>query len=54
VEKYGVEQAQDEKTAEMRKTEICPDCSEKLRPTTTTGVLMCPKCGTKPFEQASK
>jgi predicted RNA-binding Zn-ribbon protein involved in translation (DUF1610 family) len=29
----------------------CPDCASALRPTEETGVLLCPACGSKPFEK---
>lgn len=49
MEKYGVEEApEDVKTAAEGKK--CPACGESLRPIAVTGVLLCPKCGSKPFE----
>jgi ribosomal protein L37AE/L43A len=53
VEKYGVEEAEPvpEKTATDKPKE-CPKCHSPLRPTLDTGVLLCPQCGSKPFEKA--
>lgn len=49
MEKFGVEENQDDvKTATEGKN--CPVCGSKLRPQSKTGVLLCPKCGSKPFE----
>ena len=49
MEKFGVEELpEDTKTASTRK--LCPRCSTELRPVDETGVLLCPACGSKPFE----
>lgn len=49
-EKYGVEEAaEDVKTAAEGKQK-CPHCGGELRPRDVTGVLLCSKCGSKPFE----
>jgi len=50
MEKYGVEETQ-EKTAEPKKDNKCPDCGADLRPADETGVLLCKKCGSRPFEE---
>ena len=51
MDKFGVEEPSvDEKVAEARETRKCPDCQSDLRDANETGVLVCPQCGTKPFE----
>lgn len=51
MEKYGVdENVTPKKEAEHRKERKCPECDATLRDTQTTGVLLCPNCGTRPFE----
>lgn len=51
VEKYGVDEADiEDKTAAIQIDE-CPRCHAKLRPVQDTGVLLCPTCGSRPFEQ---
>jgi ribosomal protein L37AE/L43A len=48
-EKYGVEETdEDVKTAEDGKK--CPNCGGELRSREVTGVLLCVKCGSQPFE----
>lgn len=48
-EKYGVEESEeDTKTAAEGKK--CPSCGGDLRPREVTGILLCTKCGSKPFE----
>jgi DNA-directed RNA polymerase subunit RPC12/RpoP len=49
MEKYGVEEAEESKKANEGVT--CPECGEALRDSEQTGVLICPRCGTKPFEK---
>ena len=52
MDKFGVEQEEPgDKLAAENKHE-CPECHSLLRPTQETGVLLCPKCGSKPFEKA--
>jgi predicted RNA-binding Zn-ribbon protein involved in translation (DUF1610 family) len=49
VDKYGVEEVEPkDKTANDKAT--CPTCGKILRPQTDTGVLLCPSCGSAPFE----
>lgn len=51
MEKYGVdEEVSQEKRANL-KDGRCPTCNEPLLETEETGVSICPKCGTKPFEE---
>jgi hypothetical protein len=50
MEKYGVKESFPEKTA-ADQPEICPNCGVNLSDANLTGVLHCPKCGTKPFEE---
>lgn len=57
-EKYGVEENEEQvKSAEQRPHTIsgrshieCPKCKRTLRPQDETGVLLCPACGSAPFE----
>jgi len=52
MEKYGVEQEIDVKTAQdAQGKKKCPSCCSVLRPSEHTGVLLCPTCGSKPFER---
>jgi predicted RNA-binding Zn-ribbon protein involved in translation (DUF1610 family) len=52
MEKYGVEETESTKKAnEDFDKSICPDCGAALRNSEQTGVLICPRCGTKPFEK---
>ena len=53
-EKYGVLEDPDavSKTAEDKTTpKRCPACGSELVAAETVNVLICPQCGTKPFEQ---
>ena len=53
MEKYGVEETEeDTKTAAEGKK--CPVCGGALRSREMTGVLLCVKCGSKPFEATDK
>jgi len=53
IEKYGVEETdEDIKTAAEGKK--CPNCGGELRSRDITGVLLCVKCGSKPFEVTDK
>jgi len=50
MEKFGVEEEEsDTKTAAQLKG-FCPICGEELCPQEVTGILLCPRCGSKPFE----
>jgi ribosomal protein S27AE len=53
MEKYGVETVETppEKTASG--DVLCPRCGNVVRPAVDTGVLLCFKCGSAPFEEAS-
>lgn len=53
MDKFGVEEEDPppNKTAADAPKE-CPACHTPLRPISETGVLLCPKCGSKPFEKA--
>lgn len=49
MEKYGVEEKDPaDKTAHDK--DVCPKCGEILRAQLDTGVLLCPNCGSAPFE----
>jgi DNA-directed RNA polymerase subunit RPC12/RpoP len=52
MEKFGVEEEEQPKIATTGKT-ACPICGTTLRPIEETGVLLCPKCGSKPFEHVT-
>lgn len=55
MDKFAVEQDADAvKTAEAKKPGACPSCGQKLVSAETTNVLVCSRCGTKPFEVPSK
>jgi len=47
MEKYGVDEEEENKTAASEKT--CPKCGSDLEE--HGAVLKCPKCGTEPFEK---
>jgi len=49
MEKYGVTE-QPEKIAELQEVETCPTCGATLIDINQTGVLLCPQCGSEPFE----
>ena len=50
-EKYGVEELDPPADKTAGDKAVCPTCQAPLRPTTETGVLLCPSCGSKPFEK---
>lgn len=52
-EKYGVLENPEtvDKTAEEKTPRRCPDCNSVLVPSEQVNVLICPQCGTKPFER---
>ena len=51
MEKYGVEESDEKvKTASESTGDKCPTCNAPLRDYKKTGVLLCPNCGSKPFE----
>ena len=49
-EKYGVEEDADGLLRTAMQTKKCPVCNGPLRPREVTGVLLCVKCGSSPFE----
>lgn len=52
MEKYGVnESVPQDKLAEVKAGERCPNCKALLADLAQTGVLLCPECGTEPFEK---
>lgn len=51
VEKYGVDENTDATEFGVKKISDCPRCGSPLRPTAVTGVFLCPKCGSLPFEE---
>lgn len=52
MEKYGVDESVDQKNLEKQASEGCPKCSREL--VKHGSVLMCPTCGTEPFEQPNQ
>lgn len=54
-EKYGVDEVNGgAKTAKEGEIRHCPNCGKRLVPTEKINVLMCPLCGTRPFEEADE
>ena len=49
MEKYGVEQ-DDKVKVSSESAGVCRDCGARLRAQQDTGVLLCPKCGSRPYE----
>ena len=47
MEKYGVDE-ENQKTAEEKKPKRCPKCDAEIEQ--HGSVLICPNCGTEPFE----
>lgn len=53
MEKYGVtEDVALEKEAKQGDKPRCPKCNVLLRDSSDTGVLLCPNCGSRPFERS--
>lgn len=52
MEKYGVDESKTQQDLEKRAASGCPDCGQK--PIRHGNVLVCPKCGTSPFEADDK
>lgn len=52
MDKYGVDESQDDAQLEKRANQGCPKCGGKLERHGTT--LLCPNCGSEPFEQDGK
>ncbi len=54
MEKYAVEEnenSEEVKAAKYTGEARCPKCTTPLRDTKETGVLLCPHCGSHPFEE---
>lgn len=51
MEKYGVEEEIVPGKTASEDPPCCPDCGTKLEDKLLTGILICPKCGSKPFEK---
>ncbi len=51
VDKYGVEEELPADKTATEQLSKCPSCGTPLRPVEDTGVSLCPKCGSKPFEK---
>jgi ribosomal protein S27AE len=49
MEKYGVDESHDSEKMEKLATEGCPKCGQEL--VRHGNLLVCPKCGTEPFEK---
>lgn len=55
MDKYAVElDPEAVKTADAKAPGTCPVCGAKVLSPETTNVLVCPKCGTIPFEAPAK
>ncbi len=53
MEKYGVQtDADTAKEAQQKDSPACPECGETLCDNSNTGVLLCPNCGSRPFEKS--
>lgn len=52
MEKYAVEEVVElpKTAAEQPSKPLCPACGGVLRPRDMTGILLCPDCGSRPFE----
>lgn len=50
MDKFGVDEDESADKLAAESAATCPACGNKLRPISETGVLLCPKCGSKPFE----
>lgn len=48
MDKYGVNEHSDSEKMEKYAAEGCPKCGAKV--TRHGNILVCPKCGTEPFE----
>ncbi len=51
MEKYGVEEKKSEDKTAQEDIPKCPSCGRRLRNPTETGVVLCPRCGSEPFEE---
>ena len=51
MQKYGVEEEKPSDNKTAADDTMCPACQAVLRPADETGVLLCPNCGSKPFEK---
>lgn len=49
MDKYGVDEQIDQENLEKRAAEGCPKCGSALE--RHGNVIICPKCGSKPFEE---
>jgi ribosomal protein L37AE/L43A len=53
MDKYGVsEDLEQTKEAQHEDHPKCPECKAELCDSNNTGVLLCPNCGSRPFEQS--
>lgn len=52
MEKYGVDESVDAGLMEKAASEGCPECGAKVK--REGNLLICPRCGTAPFEKAKK
>jgi uncharacterized Zn finger protein (UPF0148 family) len=51
MDKFGVEEIEPSgKVAQDKNDQSCPRCGAALRAKLETGVLLCPNCGSAPFE----
>lgn len=52
MEKLGVDEQVDQEELEKQATDGCPACGAK--PVVHGRILICPNCGSEPFEKESK
>jgi len=53
MEKYGVAETEETPPKTASGDTLCPRCGNVVRPALDTGVLLCLKCGSAPFEEAT-
>ncbi len=51
MDKFAVEEQEPADKTAAATAKDCPSCGSPLRPVEDTGVLLCPKCGSAPFEK---
>lgn len=52
MEKFGVDEGAEQDKMEKAAAQGCPDCGSKVE--RHGNVMICPKCGSKPFERPPK
>lgn len=51
MQKYGVDEGVDQGALEKQAADGCPRCGREVN--VAGGVLVCPNCGTEPFEKGA-